>query len=178
MPPFDFAAARKNFEDSLSEYESRTNPLERRAPTGPGEYHEPEGWAPKTANELAKAKRHNVGLSADQIYRIKNTDISDEQLRYFNDHEVRVSTDEYILDNEGNTIGGYFRHGLSLPWDDKTADKMLDDLESSTQEFLEHYPPPERDAKDKRFKEGYEEDKARCATENYPIGVFHLVFRR
>lgn len=111
--------------------------------------------------------------------RLKETNISDEQLRWFDDNKVEVAEDEYLLDENGNTIGLYLMHGFRLPWeDDETSDEILEELESDTQELVTHYPPPGRDKKDKRFQKDFEEDRTRCEEKGYPIGLYHLGFRR
>jgi hypothetical protein len=62
MAPYDFDLEKRRIE----EYETRTDSIECKAPSELGEKREIEGWA------------LNVGLSSDQIWRLKETYISDK----------------------------------------------------------------------------------------------------
>jgi hypothetical protein len=163
MPPFDFATARAQIE----EYKTRSHPAERRAPTEPSEKPEQEGWARRVETRLAAANRINVGLTADQIWRIKEMEISHEQLRFFDENKIEPSDDEFLVDDDGNVIVVYLKHGFKLPWDDETADEILNVLERGTQSLVDHFPPPGRDKKDKRFQKDFEEDKKRYDENGY-----------
>jgi hypothetical protein len=166
MAPYNFDEERKK----IGEYEARADFAERRGPTQKFERPEPEGWAQIIRDSHKSARTIHFGLSNEQLKRLKDTKISDKQLEWHANNQIEV-------DDDGNIVMIYLRHGITLPWDEQTGEEILQALESNTKTFMEHYPPT-TPTKDRRFKDAFEQDKKRCKDAKYWYGVYHLGLRR
>jgi len=173
MAPYNFEEERKK----ISEYENRTDPAERRGPTQKFEIPEQEGWAQKVREHRDELTVVKCGLFNEQLKRLSNTQISDQQYSWHTANDTLISESEMQVDDEGDGLMLYLKHGSSLPWDKAAAQKIAERLESSTNLFIKHYPPNLPD-KDRRFKEEFDNDKKRCKDCGYKIGVHHLILRR
>lgn len=180
MPPFDFEAARRR----IAEYESRTEPEERRGPIWLYESKEPEGWSKTLKAELQKTRRYKVGLTKAQLLSMRNTEMSAKQKSYHDENDETITEAEIVEDEDGRVLFIYIPHGFTILWGSKVAEEMLSKFAADMEEFRAHFPPGPPKHADKRFRTSYEaipnyeKDKARCEPYGYDCGVHHLGYRR
>ena len=173
MPLYNFDAERER----ISEYEDRTQLVERRAPTRKSERPEPRNWSDRIKVANKNTDVIDIGLSEDEKESLKGVRMSSEQTRYHQDMDIKVQKKTTGRDGRGVFLD-YQVNQFQEIWGKEVADEILAKLEKDTNTFNEHYPaePPKLD--DPRFKDLYETDKKNADALGLPYGVHHLGSRR
>jgi hypothetical protein len=173
---FDFEAAHRR----IAEYESRTDSAEQRAPTRISfEKQEEDGWAQRfreTVNQ--KYNDYSLGITQEQVQRLRNTPIGKKQMEYHDKNDEIVSTGEIVRFPNGEIFMAILTDGIEDIWGLDQAANIVSKFADDMAVFREHYPPGPPKHEDKRFKESYERDLARCTPLGYKVGVHHIGLRR
>ncbi len=174
MTSFDFNSERRK----LAEYESRPNFVEQRAPTKNREKVELENWSNVLKDVLRQAQKVNLGLSERQLESTLNVEMSDAQIRWHEENGRNVEGATIFHNGNGELLAIYIPHVLEIGFGKEVASTIVADVESAIKSFTKHYPPDKPKEGDKRFFEGYKNDKAKADANGWACGVHHIAFRR
>ncbi|KAE8449547.1 hypothetical protein EG329_008156 [Mollisiaceae sp. DMI_Dod_QoI] len=163
----------------ITEYQGRSQREERRGPTGQFEFQEQEGWSDAVKAHVKNIKRVPFGLSDEDVDRLVGVNMGQEQKRWHNDHDINVVEDEIAVNDAGGFEMIYMARAMTLVRGKEEAEKMLSKFDADTNIYLEHNPPgPPKHKDDKRFGEGYLEDKVKADAAGWKCGIKHIALRR
>lgn len=147
---------------------------EQRAPTRISfEKQEEDEWAQRI-RETGKQKYndYSLGLTQEQVQRLRNTAIGKKQMDYHDRNEELVSTGEIVRFADGEIFLAILTDGIEDIWGAKQAAEIVTKFDVDMAVFRGHYPPGPPKHEDKRFKESYERIFARCTPLNYKVSGF------